>query len=127
LECNSSDFDTIQDKFGYISYKFKSKQSFIDGYFCGLSVSLNLTNIPFIRFVYDYVTENGLKLMIHNDSIDPGYYTGLSKKGISIAPGFINEIKIKRTFTHKLGKPFNECIKDLKTIDSYDSDLFRYT
>jgi hypothetical protein len=126
ISCNSSDFETIQDKFGYISYKFKSKQSFIDGSFYGLTVALNLTNIPFIEYDFDYQILNGLKLMIHNDSIDPGFYFGITKRGISIAPGFINEIKIKRTFTHKLGKPYNECIKDLKTIDSYDSDLFRY-
>ena len=126
ISCNSSDFETIQDKFGYISYKFKSRQSFFDGSFYGLVVALNLTNIPFIRYFYDYVTENGLKLMIHNDSIDPGYYTGSSKRGISIAPGFKNEISIKKKFSNKLGEPYNECIKDLKSIDSYDSDLFRY-
>ena len=113
ISCNSSDFETIQDKFGYISYKFKSKQSFIDGSFYGLTVALNLTNIPFIEYDFDYQILNGLKLMIHNDSIDPGFYFGITKRGISIAPGFINEIKIKRTFTHKLGEPFNNCLKDI--------------
>jgi len=126
LECNSSDFDTIQDKFGYTSYKFKSRQSFIDGSFYGLKVYLNLTNISFIEYDFDYAILNGLKLMIHNDSIDPGFYYGISKRGISIAPGFNNEISIKRTFTNKLGEPYNDCIKDVKSIDSFDSDLFRY-
>ena len=44
MSCNSSDFDTIQDKFGYISYKFRNKNSFFDGSFYGLIVYLNLTN-----------------------------------------------------------------------------------
>jgi len=126
IKCNSSDFETIQDKFDNISYKFKSKQSFIDGNFYGLSVALNFTNISFIENVYDYAILNGLKLMIHNDSIDPGFYYGISKRGISIAPGFNNEISIKKTFTNKLGEPYNDCIKDVKSIDSFDSDLFRY-
>jgi hypothetical protein len=123
LECNSSDFETIQDKFGYISYKFKSKQSFIDGSFYGLVVYLNLTNIPFYNNTYSL---DGLKLIIHNDSIDPGYYAGTSKKGLYLATGQLNDIVVKKIFTNKLGEPYNDCIKDIKSIDSYDSDLFRY-
>jgi hypothetical protein len=123
LKCNSSDFDTIQDKFGYISYKFKSKQSFIDGSFYGLVVYLNLTNIPFYNNTYSL---DGLKLMIHNDSIDPGYYAGALKKGLYLATGQWNDIVVKKIFTNKLGEPYNDCIKDVKSIHSYDSDLFRY-
>jgi len=69
---------------------------------------------------------DGIRLIIHNISNDPGYYGGLPLTGFNIAPGFINEILVSKIFIYKLGQPYNNCIKNVKSIDSYDSDLFRY-
>jgi len=79
---NSSDFDTIEDRLGYISYRFKGGLSYTNGYFYWLYVSLNLTNIPFYYAYGNGTITNGLRLIIHNDSIDPGYYGGISKNGL---------------------------------------------
>jgi hypothetical protein len=69
---------------------------------------------------------NGLRLIIHNESIDPGYYGGLAKNGMYIPTGQANDIAVKKTFTYKLGPPYNYCLKDVKSINSYDSDIYRY-
>jgi len=61
-----------------------------------------------------------------NHTADPGYYSGGTKSGFILAPGFNHEIVIRRTFTSKLGHPFNNCIKNVTSLDSYDSDLYKY-
>jgi hypothetical protein len=38
----------------------------------------------------------------------------------------INEISVTRTFINKLGLPYNNCLKDVKSKDLFDSDLFKY-
>ena len=45
--------------------------------------------------------------------------------GFNVAPGFLNEISVTRTFINKLGLPYNNCLKDVKSIDSFDSDIFK--
>ena len=47
MPCNSSDFDTIQDNNGYISYRFRNKTSLAPGSYFGYRLVVNLTNIPF--------------------------------------------------------------------------------
>jgi hypothetical protein len=125
IPCGPNDFDKLQDKHGYISFRSRNKIAFAPGSFFGFKVEMNLQNIP-IDFDSRLNGVGGLRIMIHNISNDPGNYGGMPLTGFDLAPGFINEIKIKRTFTHKLGEPFNNCLKDIKSIDSHDSDLFRY-
>ena len=69
---------------------------------------INLENVICEKCYLD-----GLRLVIHNHSIDPGYYSGGTKSGFILAPGFNHEIVIKRTFTSKLGLPYNNCIKNV--------------
>jgi hypothetical protein len=124
LSCNVTEnyFKTNRDKYGFISYTFKNENAFLGGKFFALSVSLNLENITFDNgSIYD-----GIRLIIHNSSYDSNYYTGASPNGFNLETGFKYEISIKKIFTYKLGQPYNNCLKDVESRDSFDSDLYRY-
>jgi hypothetical protein len=111
-----------KDNDGNISYTFKSQLSYQGGFLNSLQIILNLANISF-----DQTNElDGLRVIIHNKTDDPNYYNGYSDNGFNIAPGFFYEISVKRIFSYKLGLPYNNCLKDVKSIDSFDSDLYRY-
>jgi len=120
-ECNEDDFEIIVDKFGFVSYRFKEKMSYTPGMQYGLELLINLENITCDKCYLD-----GLRLIVHNQSSDPGYYSGGTKSGFVLAPGFNHEIIIKRTFSSKLGLPYNNCIKNVTSLDSFDSNLYKH-
>jgi hypothetical protein len=65
LSCSSSDFDTIQDKNGHISYRFRNKTSFAPGSYFGFQLVVNLENILLDNS--SKISEfDGLRLTIHN-------------------------------------------------------------
>jgi hypothetical protein len=117
--CNESDFTIQQDSLGFVSYTFKSRNSFFTGYFNGLHILIQLNELN--NKMYD-----GLRIIVHNSSINPEYYAGISDKGYNLANGFYSEILIKRIFSYKLGQPYNDCLKEVNSIDSFDSELYRY-
>jgi hypothetical protein len=124
LSCSLSDFYTIQDKNGYILYRFRNKTSFAPGSYFGFQLVVNLENIPFDSS--SKISEfDGLRLIVHNISNDPGIYGGMPLTGFNVASGFINKISVTCTFINKLGLPYNNCLKDVKSIDSSESDLFK--
>ena len=120
-ECKEDDFEMIIDKLGFVSYRFKEKKYYTPGMQNGLKLLINLEKIACQKCYLD-----GLRLIVHNHSIDPGYYSGGTKSGFILAPGFNHEIGIKRTFSSKLGLPFNNCIKNVTSLDSYNSDLYKF-
>jgi len=120
-ECNENDFEMIVDNYGFVSHRFTKKKSYTAGMQYGLQLLINLENVTCKKCYLD-----GLRLIVHNHSIDPGYYSGGTKSGFILSPGFNHEIAIKRTFSSKLGLPHNNCIKNITSLDSYDSDLYRY-
>jgi hypothetical protein len=120
-ECNQNDFEMIVDNYSFVSHRFTKKKSYTAGMQYGLQLLINLENITCEKCYLD-----GLRLIVHNHSADPGYYSGGTKSGFILSPGFNHEIVVKRTFLSKLGLPFNNCIKNVTSLDSYDSDLFRY-
>jgi len=120
-ECDDNDFEMIVDNYGFVSHKFKKKISYTAGIQYGLQLLINLENVTCEKCYLD-----GLRLIVHNHTADPGYYSGGSKSGFILSPGFNHEIAIKRTFSSKLGLPFNNCIKNVTSLESYDSDLYRY-
>jgi len=73
-----------------------------------------------------FTDSDGLRFIIHNSSIDPVYYGDLKPNGINISPGFNNDLALNRIFTYKLGELYNNCLKHAKSIDSFDSDLYRF-
>ncbi len=120
--CNENDFDVIQDKFGYVSYRFKPKNVTLTGAGQGLKVNMDTSKIKEMKNI-KYL---GLRIIIHNHNNDPEFYTGGSNKNINIPNGFYTDINIRRIFVEKLGQPYNDCLKDVKSIESFDSDLYRY-
>jgi hypothetical protein len=120
-ECYEKDFEMIVDNFGFVSYRFKKNKSYTPGMQYGLQLLINLEKIDCNKCYLE-----GLRLIVHNHTADPGYYSGGTKSGFILAPGFNHEIVIRRTFTSKLGHPFNNCIKNVTSLDSYDSDLYKY-
>ncbi len=121
VDCSENDFDTIKDESGYVSYRFKSYKSYTAGMQYGLQILINLEDIK-----CDLCYLDGLRVIVHNHSVDPGYYSGGTKAGFTLSPGFSHEIIIKRTFSSKLGWPYNDCIKNVTDLESFDSDLYRF-
>jgi hypothetical protein len=121
--CNiSNDISVNEDKFGFISYTFKSQPTYLGGSTNSLRISISLANISNGKTSQF----DGLRFIIHNKTDDPNYYMGYSDNGFNLAPGFFNEISVNRIFSYKLGLPYNNCLKDVKSIDSFDSDLYRF-
>ena len=132
--CKDEDIQMNQDELGFISYTFTSQQAYQRGIQFGLQIDLNLTNISIdfdthithIMIYNSYNNRDGIRVIIHNQTLDPNYYAGYSDNGLNVAPGFSYEIAVKRTYLNKLEQPYNNCLKDVKSIDSFDSDLYRY-
>jgi hypothetical protein len=123
FSCNiSNDIRINEDKFSFISYTFRSQPTYLGGSKNSLIMGLNLSNISFDKTN----PLDGLRFVIHNKTDDPNYYRGYSDNGFNIAPGFFYEMSVNKIFTYKLGLPYNNCLKDVKSIDSFDSDLYRY-
>jgi hypothetical protein len=115
-------FTINQDKFDFVSYTFKNQSTFLGGTNFALSIHLNLENITFDnKSIFD-----GIRLVIHNSTYDPNYYEGSLPNGFNLETSFQYDISIKKIFSHKLGQPYNNCLKNVKSIDSFDSDLYRY-
>jgi len=121
FECK--DISINKDEFGFISYTFKSQLAYQRGIQFGLEIGLNLTSISF-NSTFNY--KDGVRIIIHNQTLDPNYYLGYSDNGLNLAPVLIYEIPVNRIFSYKLGYPYNNCLKDVKSIDSFDSDLYRF-
>lgn len=120
--CDESDFDTIRDKHGYVLYKFKGGRTYFSGKAYGLYMSLyNFNSTPGKMSVQD-----GLRIVVHNRTSDPGFYGGFISQGVDVPSGFFTSISINRIFSSKLGVPYNKCIKNATSYNLYDSELYRY-
>jgi hypothetical protein len=119
--CDENNFIFNKDKFGHTSYSLKRNKSFIPGSFYGLRLLFHLG-----RTKQNIVGFDGLQIIVHNHSSSSGYNLGYSEMGLNVGSGFATLLSIKRTFSQRLGEPFNECLKDTVSINSFDSDLYRY-
>ena len=115
-----NDFEMIQDNLNFTSFKFKPKKSIMDGDLFGLKIVLYLTDFIESTSIAD------LKVIIHDDSVDSGYHGGYSRKGLYLQKGFDYKISINKILKNQLGQPYNACLKDVKSVDSFDSDIYRY-
>jgi len=120
-QCSENDFEIIIDKLGYVSYKFKKRLSYMIGVNYGLQVLIDLKDdskkTGYIK---------GLRLIIHNDTTDPEVHGGYSLRGYNIGTGIQTDLEVSRVFSEKLGEPFNKCLKNLKSLDAFDSDVYRH-
>lgn len=119
--CSESDFDTLRDRFNIVSYRFKKKLTYVAGKLYGLQMLLYFPNIS-----TSYSLQEGYSLLIHNHSISSGMNGIFTNEGIDISPGFYTNIIINRIFASKLEEPYNKCIKDVSSVNSFNSELYRY-
>jgi len=119
--CNDTDFVMDVDKLGYVSYKFKKRLSFMVGALYGLSILINLKDDTQKTGLV-----KGLRLIVHNHTAHSDYHGGYSQDGYNIGSGFQTDLVVSRIFTQKLGEPFNRCLKNLDTLDTFDSETYRY-
>lgn len=68
-----------------------------------------------------YILNSGARVIIHNQSFTPI----ISSEGIDVPTGFQTNIGIKRSFLFKMDSPYNDCIKNTRSADSYDSKYYQ--
>ncbi|CAF0708693.1 unnamed protein product [Brachionus calyciflorus] len=68
-----------------------------------------------------FVTNNGVKIVVHNQSVTPI----ISSDGIDITTGFQNNIGITKSFRYGLPWPYSSCIKNTKSIDGHESFYYK--
>ena len=119
--CDENDFETSVNSLGFYSYKLKRKISNLPGPEYGLSLGLHLGNDTSGSLALD-----GLQVVVHNHFSFPGFYIGYGINGHSVAPGYATNLEIKRIHTNKLNVPSSFCLKDITSLNSFDSDLYRY-
>ena len=62
-------------------------------------------------------------IYIHNSSINAPESTD---EPIRLTPGVSTSLKISRVVTDRLGEPFNDCVDDLKSLETSASPLVQY-
>lgn len=123
-DCSAKDFRVKIDDFTTV-YQFNSnglKKSYMPGSLNSLRVHL-FAGFP-SNFNEKLFQEEGFHVNVHNFSTDPEYVNGFSFAGIKIPIGFITHIIANRIFTHKLEKPYSNCIRDFSKFDSFDSFIY---
>ena len=120
-KCTENDFDIVKDNLGYVSFKFKQKNAYIPGAYYGLQMLIHLGNDTTNSLGID-----GLQIIVHNHTLDPNFYGGYSLQGLNAPSGFYSSIALNRIFSHKLGLPYNDCIKDVSSLNSSSSELYKY-
>ena len=64
----------------------------------------------------------GAQIFIHNDSLIPNVYEGLS-----LNVGTTSNVAFHKTFLSKIPYPYSDCTDNLNDINSYDSEYYRMT
>ena len=100
----------------------KTKQKYVYGRGINnaLDLELYIGSANENQFPFSY--ENGMLIFVSNESLDSTY-----DEGIFVSPGTSTRIMLS-SYSHKIeSKPYSECTKELTSINSYDSDVFRKT
>ncbi|RNA06734.1 amiloride-sensitive sodium channel subunit [Brachionus plicatilis] len=134
LNCQFNRFACTKDDFEYFSlaefgncYKFNSgknssRAKILDTKTPGKKNGLRLELFTgTLDQDLDLVRSSGIHLFIHNHSavIFSEY------DSINLSNGFEADIVVSQEHSYKLSKPYNNCIKDPASIDSFQSDLYR--
>ena len=121
--CDVNNFDTLIDKGGFISYRFKPNESYFEGLTYGLSIIIDYGKYK--EKQTDFHVHEGLQIIVHDHSTNPQYYGGLSNLGIQADAGLITSISMHKMLSFRLGEPYNHCLKDT-SCGSFNSDIFKY-
>lgn len=142
--CGLSNFETKYDEFDNVYYQFNSEKNsehesiplnkvfragkvnaFRIKLFAGLPEDNEIvTDSDF--YCNMYTQSEGFHVIVHNNSIDPEYVGGLALIGNDVPIGFETTLLVDRVFDYKQPEPYNNCKSDLNSINSFDSDVFRF-
>lgn len=131
IPCSVMDFEYFPTLSNGNCYKFNSGKDYMKnsvqkrsisspGYSNGLRLELYVGD-PSEK--YQLTRSSGIRLFIHNSSSIP--LTEI--EGISLSSGFETDIAIDQVYKYRLSKPYSDCIKDIYSLDSFQSDLFNIT
>ena len=122
FQCENNFTKYYDVAYGYC-YRLNLNQTMFLG---GLLNSLKLelyTDITTIQNDNIFSTDNGFNIFISNQSdLDSN-----NMEGISIPLGYSTKIALNRQVMRKEPKPYSKCTKDLNSIDSYNSEVFKKT
>ena len=124
INCNASDFNILNDELGFISYEFKKTEAVFTGGIYGFNLIVDFGNLT--QYENESTGLNGMRFVIHNKKLISGLNGGMSDRGIDVDFGKTTDITIKRIDSQKLDEPFSDCIKDITSIDSFNSNLYKY-
>jgi hypothetical protein len=122
-QCHASEFSWLQTYEYGNCYTFNGNSSSPlkitnSGPGTGLHIELFVGDGSFdAQFVYP----TGAYIIIHNQSVTPL----IANEGFPVSVAHESQISIKRTFTQKLAYPYNDCLYDNTSPDSYSSDLYK--
>ena len=128
----NKDFEAYYDINYGVCFRFNSGKSmnnthvnqnyaYISGIENGLDLELYIGSA--IQNDNLYSIDNGFIIFITSESIDSNYVND----AISIPTGYSIKIPIEQYSINKMPKPYSNCLTNLNSIDSYDSECFRKT
>ncbi|RMZ95146.1 acid-sensing ion channel 5 [Brachionus plicatilis] len=122
MPCDQNDWIGYFDSFFGYCYRFNSeksriKRSFHTGKYNGLMLEIHV-GIPDSRQLLTLST--GAHIFINDNPIRP-----LVAQGLDLASGSYTNIVIKRTTNKQMARPYSECVNNLGSIDSFDSEYYR--
>lgn len=88
------------------------------GFRNGLRLELSIGEQDFLPF---WVSTNGIILSVHNTNVVPL----LVEEGLRIRPGTETNLVITREIFYKLKSPYSDCLADVFSMNSYDSEFYR--
>ena len=120
--CNESDWTWFYDSLYGNCYRFNSVQSEIKnsnqgGKFNGLMIEM-FVGIP--EKIETLSISTGAHVYINDNSVKP-----IIEEGIDIAPGYSTNLVLERIKKKVMPKPYSNCIDNLDSIDSFDSEYYR--
>lgn len=68
-----------------------------------------------------FMANSGLRVLVHNQNRFPM----LSSEGVDISTGFQTNIGLKQTLMYRLDAPYSKCIKNLRSVNSFDSKYYK--
>ena len=67
-----------------------------------------------------FISSSGLHIVVENVST-----TATTFEGFDISTGAQTNIVVQRTFSEKLGPPYNDCVEDLSDVSGYSTQMFK--
>ncbi|CAF0806060.1 unnamed protein product [Brachionus calyciflorus] len=122
--CNKDNFGKVfsplSGKCFTFNFKMPIKNSVYPGSEYGLKLEL-YTGL--LDKNYDLIRSSGFLIFIHNSSIKQ--FDILN--GINLPVGYETDIVISKEHSKKMPYPYSNCIEDISSNDSFDSELYRKT